>query len=100
MDAMTNDSINTATSAAPSVSVHVHGYRNGGPRSYETFRVSWAVGRDASTLDFRTREARELVARGLAGVEYARGAWRRGVAEDRARRAAYRAVELLSAAAA
>lgn len=66
--------------------VTVHGYRNGGPKSYETFRVAWCAvpGVDARTLDFRCAAECAYVAAGVAGVEYVRGAYARDCAVARA----------------
>ena len=70
--------------AAVSVTVAASGFR--GRRA--KYRVAWSVFGDAARIDFRSRRGRELAARGLAGVMYARGADSRGVAT---REAAYQA---------
>lgn len=78
------------------MSVYVYGYNNGGPNSYETFRVAWSAVGDARELDFRTSEARELRSKGLAGVRYVRGASARDGERWRANLAVRTAQELLN----
>lgn len=79
--------------ASDYTSVHVYGYANGGPQSFETYRIAWcaAVGFRAEDLDFRDCATRGLVKAGLAGVTYARGAHERDLAVSYAHRRALEA---------
>jgi len=75
--------------------LYVHGYGNGGPHSYETFRVAWSALGDADKIDMRCREWRALASQGLCGAVMVRGAYARDAAVEHAQ-AALAAVRVAS----
>lgn len=77
---MTTETINALALSL----VRISGYNNGGPRRYETFRVSWSV--DGTAVDLRTRKGRDLSSRSLCDATNCQGASERDRITARMRR--------------